>query len=102
MGIAAKPRPLRRGGDGIQANETRDARTVRCGLSFDRAPGRTLAIAAIAAVDGDRRLAGTASRDHSPNIFCFISRRSCASNESVAVGRASRRGTPIGSPVSSQ
>ena len=39
---------------------------------------------------------------YSPNIFCFISRRSCASSDSVAVGRASRRGTPIGSPVSSQ
>ena len=38
----------------------------------------------------------------SPNIFCLISRRSCASRESVAVGRARRRRTPIGSPVSSQ
>ena len=38
----------------------------------------------------------------SPNIFCFISRRCCASSESVAVGRASSRPRPIGSPVSSQ
>ena len=38
----------------------------------------------------------------SPYIFCLISRRCCASSESVAVGRASNRGMPIGSPVSSQ
>ena len=38
----------------------------------------------------------------SPNIFCFSSRRCCASSDSVAVGRASRRPRPIGSPVSSQ
>ena len=38
----------------------------------------------------------------SPNIFCFISRRCCASSDSVAVGRASRRPRPMGSPVSSQ
>ena len=38
----------------------------------------------------------------SPNIFCLSSRRCCASSDSVAVGRASRRPTPIGSPVSSQ
>ena len=44
---------------------------------------------------------GDAARQ-SPNIFCFNSRRCCASSESVAVGRASRRPTPIGSPVSSQ
>ena len=38
----------------------------------------------------------------SPNIFCFISRRCCASSDRVAVGRASKRPSPIGSPVSSQ
>jgi len=38
----------------------------------------------------------------SPNILCTRSRRSWASSESVAVGRASSRATPIGSPVSSQ
>ena len=37
-----------------------------------------------------------------PNIFCFISRRCCASSERLAVGRASRRPMPMGSPVSSQ
>ena len=41
-------------------------------------------------------------RDQSPNIFCLSSRRCCASSDKVAVGRASRRPTPIGSPVSSQ
>ena len=38
----------------------------------------------------------------SPNIFCLSSRRCCASSDSVAVGRASNRPRPIGSPVSSQ
>ena len=38
----------------------------------------------------------------SPNIFCFSSRRCWASSDSVAVGRASRRARPMGSPVSSQ
>jgi hypothetical protein len=38
----------------------------------------------------------------SPNIFCFNSRRCCASSDKVAVGRASKRPTPMGSPVSSQ
>ena len=38
----------------------------------------------------------------SPNIFCFSSRRCCASKDRVAVGRANNRPTPIGSPVSSQ
>jgi len=38
----------------------------------------------------------------SPNIFCFNSRRCWASNDKVAVGRANKRPTPIGSPVSSQ
>ena len=38
----------------------------------------------------------------SPNIFCLSSRRCCASSESVAVGRAISRPTPMGSPVSSQ
>lgn len=42
------------------------------------------------------------SLTQSPNSFCFISRRCCASSDSVAVGRASKRGTPMGSPVSSQ
>ncbi len=37
----------------------------------------------------------------SPNSFWRSSRRCWASSDSVAVGRASRRGTPIGSPVSS-
>ena len=40
--------------------------------------------------------------DQSPNIFCFSSRRSCASRDKVAVGRASKRPTPMASPVSSQ
>ena len=40
--------------------------------------------------------------DQSPNIFCLSSRRCCASSDSVAVGRASKRPTPMGSPVSSQ
>jgi hypothetical protein len=39
--------------------------------------------------------------DQSPNSFWRNSRRSCASSESVAVGRAISRGMPIGSPVSS-
>ena len=38
----------------------------------------------------------------SPNIFCFNSRRCCASRDKVAVGRANKRPTPMGSPVSSQ
>ena len=38
----------------------------------------------------------------SPNIFCLSSRRCWASRDSVAVGRASSRPRPIGSPVSSQ
>ena len=38
----------------------------------------------------------------SPNIFCLSSRRCCASSDKVAVGRASKRGRPMGSPVSSQ
>lgn len=38
----------------------------------------------------------------SPYIFCLSSRRCWASSDSVAVGRASRRPTPMGSPVSSQ
>ena len=42
-----------------------------------------------------------ASGDQSPNSFCMRSRRSCASMESDAVGRAIRRAMPIGSPVSS-
>ena len=40
--------------------------------------------------------------DQSPNIFCFNSRRCCASRDKVAVGRANKRPTPMGSPVSSQ
>src|SRR4030095_12214112 len=36
----------------------------------------------------------------SPNIFCLSSLRCCASSDKVAVGRASRRPTPIGSPGS--
>jgi hypothetical protein len=39
---------------------------------------------------------------YSPYIFCFISRRSCASMVSVAVGLAISLWMPIGSPVSSQ
>ncbi|OIQ69911.1 hypothetical protein GALL_484840 [mine drainage metagenome] len=35
------------------------------------------------------------------NIFCLSSRRCCASSDIVAVGRASRRAMPMGSPVSS-
>ena len=50
--------------------------------------------------------AGRAGRSsevaQSPNIFCFISRRCCASSDKVAVGRANKRPRPIGSPVSSQ
>ena len=42
------------------------------------------------------------SSSQSPNIFCLSSRRCWASSESVAVGRASRRPTPMASPVSSQ
>ena len=42
------------------------------------------------------------SLTQSPYSFCTRSRRSCASSDSVAVGRASSRGMPIGSPVSSQ
>ena len=38
----------------------------------------------------------------SPICFCRCSRRSCASSESVAMGRASRRSRPISSSVSSQ
>ncbi len=38
----------------------------------------------------------------SPICFCRCSRRSCASSESVAIGRASRRSRPISSSVSSQ
>jgi len=38
----------------------------------------------------------------SPNIFCLSSRRCCASSDRLAVGRASRRPTPMASPVSSQ
>lgn len=38
----------------------------------------------------------------SPYCFSRRSRRSCASMHSVATGRASRRFTPIGSPVSTQ
>jgi hypothetical protein len=38
----------------------------------------------------------------SPNIFCLSSRRCWASSDSVAVGRASKRARPMGSPVSSQ
>ncbi len=47
---------------------------------------------------------GTAqeSQCQSPNIFCLSSRRCCASSDRVAVGRASSRPTPMGSPVSSQ
>ena len=41
------------------------------------------------------------SASQSPYIFCFSSRRAWASMVSVAVGRASRRGMPMGSPVSS-
>ena len=52
---------------------------------------------------GARRCAGTVARpSQSPNIFCLSSRRCCASSDSVAVGRASSRPRPIGSPVSSQ
>jgi hypothetical protein len=40
-------------------------------------------------------------QDQSPYSFCLSSRRCCASSDRVAVGRASRRGMPIGSPVSS-
>jgi len=39
--------------------------------------------------------------NQSPYSFCFNSRRCCASSDKVAVGRANRRGMPIGSPVSS-
>src|SRR5690606_41596099 len=42
-----------------------------------------------------------AASDQSPYSFWRISRRSCASRDSVAVGRASRRCRPMGSPVSS-
>ncbi len=46
---------------------------------------------------------GAPPRDvQSPYSFWTRSRRSCASSDSVAVGRASSRGMPIGSPVSSQ
>ena len=48
-----------------------------------------------------RAAAYAALADQSPNSFWRSSRRSCASSESVAVGRAIRRGMPIGSPVSS-
>lgn len=41
------------------------------------------------------------ARRQSPYIFCLSSRRACASTDMVAVGRASSRATPIGSPVSS-
>ena len=44
----------------------------------------------------------TSRARQSPYSFWTRSRRSCASSESVAVGRASSRGMPIGSPVSSQ
>src|SRR5580698_10422143 len=50
---------------------------------------------------GSIRSARTAGLDQSPNSFWRNSRRSCASSDSVAVGRAIRRGMPIGSPVSS-
>ena len=39
--------------------------------------------------------------NQSPYNFCFNSRRCCASSERLAVGRASNRAIPIGSPVSS-
>jgi hypothetical protein len=41
-------------------------------------------------------------RTQSPNIFCFNSRRCWASSDKLAVGRANKRPTPMGSPVSSQ
>ena len=40
--------------------------------------------------------------DQSPNIFWRNSRRCCASSDKLAVGRAIKRPTPMGSPVSSQ
>ena len=45
---------------------------------------------------------GAGEGHQSPNIFCLSSRRCCASSDRLAVGRAIRRPTPIGSPVSSQ
>ena len=50
---------------------------------------------------GIMRLSVAYGDTQSPYIFCLSSRRCCASSGSVAVGRASRRGMPIGSPVSS-
>ena len=44
----------------------------------------------------------TDGRDQSPICFCMCSRRSCASSDSVAIGRASSRSSPISSSVSSQ
>ena len=47
------------------------------------------------------RETSTAPRQ-SPICFCRCSRRSCASSDNVAIGRASRRSRPISSSVSSQ
>jgi len=51
---------------------------------------------------GTGRQHGAPPPRQSPKSFCFSSRRCCASRDRVAVGRASSRGMPIGSPVSSQ
>ncbi len=68
-------------GPGVQSRQSRTARVP---------PGRPA------------RLALRRQGYQSPNIFCFSSRRCWASSDSVAVGRASRRARPMGSPVSSQ
>lgn len=53
------------------------------------------------AIDSDQGT-GNIPMTQRPNSFCFCSRRDCASMVSVAVGRASSRGMPMASPVSSQ
>ena len=58
----------------------------------------SFAMASQISTDGLQAVAAT----QSPYIFCLSSRRCWASSDSVAVGRASRRPTPMGSPVSSQ
>lgn len=77
---------------------TRTSRATR----DSRPSGSSLAMAK-GARGGDVAAAGPVSGLHQlPNIFCLSSRRCWASSDSVAVGRASSRGTPMGSPVSSQ
>ncbi len=52
--------------------------------------------------EAEKALKQAAHRPQPPCIFLSFSRRSCASIDRVAVGRASRRAMPMGSPVSSQ